>query len=381
MQTSTAPLSVELEAALLRELRATYAWENDARFGRRLRAPLLVLSDARGRLGRWVAERRVLELSRPFVLERPWPEVVAVLTHEMAHQYVDEVLCVRDEAAHGATFRRVCAERGIDARAAGDPAVPPAPQAAPPGAAREADRALDRIRKLLALAGSPNAHEAESAMRKAHELMLRHNVAEAEARAATAASAGDHGFEVRHLGDAGRRRTRVEDEIVGLLTEHFFVQAIRIPVYLPREGRRGWIFEIVGTPANVAMAEHVFSFLLATADRLWTAARRGEGPGAGAIASGRDRLSFQTGVVRGFREKLRDERATLRGTGLVWRGDAALDAYYRRRNPRIATRTTRTRLGAAHEAGRAAGRAVTLHRPLEGAAPGASDAGPRRLGR
>ena len=44
-------LSVELEAALVREIRAAYDWENDARFGKRLRPPVLVLADATSRHG------------------------------------------------------------------------------------------------------------------------------------------------------------------------------------------------------------------------------------------------------------------------------------------------------------------------------------------
>src|SRR6185369_13357415 len=107
--------TVELEAALLRELRTAYDWENDARFRRKLKAPVLALADTTTRLGAWVRATRRLELSRTLVLEASWPEVLAVLQHEMAHQYVDEVLGVADETAHGASFRQVCDERGIDA--------------------------------------------------------------------------------------------------------------------------------------------------------------------------------------------------------------------------------------------------------------------------
>ncbi len=139
----------------------------------------------------------------------------------MAHQYVDEVLRVTDEPPHGATFGRVCAERGIDARAAGAPV---------PGAAAEIDRVLERIRKLLALAGSDNQHEAETAMRTAHELMLRYNIEHVGA---------PREFEVAHVGDPTKRSNRVEIDIVSLLAELFFVKVIRIPVYLPKEGRHG----------------------------------------------------------------------------------------------------------------------------------------------
>ena len=160
--TSAAALSAALEAALLRELRARYDWDNRTRFGGRLVPPVLVLSDATSHLGRWHSATRTLELSRALVLHRPWLEVASVLEHEMAHQFVDEVLRVRGETAHGDTFRRVCAERGIDHRAAGAPTATSAAEGA------DTDRVIDRIRKLLALAGSPNQHEAEIAMRMAH---------------------------------------------------------------------------------------------------------------------------------------------------------------------------------------------------------------------
>jgi hypothetical protein len=334
-------LSAALEGALLRELRAKYDWENDSRFRNRLVAPVITLSDAATRLGRWIPETRTLELSRALVLDRPWPEVVSVLEHEMAHQFVDEALGVRDESPHGETFQRVCAERGIDARAAGSPT----------SATTEVDRVLERIRKLLALAGSPNQHEAETAMRRAHELMLRHNVENAGPGRA---------YELRHLGDPLKRTTRVEVEILGLLSQYFFVKVIRVPVYLPRLGKRGSVYEIAGTRANVEMASHVYAFLLATAERLWRDNRLDS-----RVRSGRDRLSYQTGVVRGFREKLGAERVELSGTGLVWVGDSHLDGFYRARNPRITTRRRSIRLDGAHAAGREAGRTIVLHKPVE----------------
>lgn len=355
-------LTAALEAALLRELRACFDWENHARFQSRLVPPVFALSDAATRLGRWERATRTLELSRALTFERPWPEVLSVLQHEMAHQFVDEVLGKTGETAHGETFRRVCAERGIDARAAGAPAPPaagPGGEAAPEGGA-DVDRVLERIRKLLALAGSPNQHEAELAMRKAHELMLRHNV---EAAAACA----ERSFEVRHLGDPLRRATRVEADIIALLTQFFFVKAIRVPVYLARHGRRGLVYEILGTRPNVEMASHVYAFLLATAERLWH-----ENRGDRRVRSGRDRLQYQSGVVRGFHEKLEGERVELRGTGLVWIRDAKLEEAYHARHPRITTARRRVRVSTAHAAGREAGRTVVLHRPVERGSPGGS---------
>lgn len=354
-----AALSAALEAALLRELRQRYDWANHDRFGGRMTPPVLVLSESTTHLGRWHSATRLIEISRPFLLARPWLEVTSVLEHEMAHQYVDEFLRVRGEPPHGETYRRVCAERGIDARAAGSPI----PAERDPGA----DRVLDRIRKLLALAGSPNQHEAEIAMRKAHELMLRHNIE-------AAATQVERHYEVRQLGDPHKRGTRVEGEVIGLLAEFFFVKVIRVPVYLPREGKSGSVYEISGTHANVEMASHVYAFLLATGERLWSANRHDA-----RVRNGRDRLIYQSGVVDGFREKLVSERGDLKQTGLVWVGDGNLDDFYHARHPRITTRRHQVRINSAHAAGREAGRTVVLHKPVE-QGPSSSGTGRRLLG-
>jgi hypothetical protein len=356
---AAAQLAAALEAALVRELRARYDWDNRSRFGGRLTPPVIVLSDATSHLGRWHSATRMLELSRTLVMERPWLEVASVLEHEMAHQFVDEVLRVRGETAHGETFRRVCADRGIDARAAG------APDPARPEEGGDAtDRVLDRIRKLLALAGSPNQHEAEIAMRKAHELMLRHNVELSAART-------ECSYEIRHLGEPEKRGTRVESEIAGLLSELFFVKVIRVPVYLSQLGRSGLVYEIAGTRANVEMAAHVWAFLLATADRLWAENRHDT-----RVRSGRDRLIYQSGVIRGFHDKLTGERKDLVQTGLVWVGDGDLDRFYRARHPHVVTRRRNVRINGAHAAGREAGRTVVLHKPVE---RGGSGGSPRLL--
>jgi hypothetical protein len=341
-------LGVALEAALMRELASLYTTENWLRFGSRLRTPVLALSDSTARLGAWIRATGTLELARALVLDHPWVDVVSVLQHEMAHQYVDEVLGVHDERPHGETFRQLCAALGIDARASGSPS-------AAAGARPGPDRVLDRVRKLLALAASSNQHEAETAMLRAHELMVRHNLDAADATAART-------FEVRHVGDPSRRGTQVEAAVVSLLTEFFFVRAVRIPVYLPRAGKRGHVYELTGTRANLDLAVYVHAFLLATAERLWRERR------ADPLVSGRDRVAYQTGVIRGFQDKLRADRRSLAGTGLVVHPDAALTDFFNRRNPRTRSRRSPAPVSAAHLAGREAGARVILHRPMDTAA-------------
>ncbi|MEO6774918.1 MAG: DUF2786 domain-containing protein [Kofleriaceae bacterium] len=353
-----ANLSAQLEAELMRELARCYDRINWTHFAEKLKRPVIVLADAPQRLGQWSRATRSLELQRALVLDQPWPAVLAVLEHEMAHQFVDEVLQIRDETAHGDTFRRVCEQRGIDGRANGAPVVRAGPEL------EAANRTLDRIRKLFALAGSSNQHEAETAMKRAHELMLRHNIEQLPIV---------HEFEVRHLGSPRRRTSSVEAEVVGLLSELFFVEVISIPVYVAQTGGHGRVYEIAGTLANVEMASHVYEFLLATCDRLWRENRTDA-----RVQSGRDRLAYQTGVIRGFRDKLVCDRVELRGVGLVWRGDRRLEEFYRRRHPRIVTRRRSLRVGDAHHAGREAGRTVVLHKPVT-TGPGGPGGGPKLL--
>lgn len=343
-----------LEAAALRALAADYTQLNWSLFAELLQPVPLSLSGAEGRLGAFQREPRGIELSRALVMGQPWGQVQEVLKHEMAHQFVDEVLGIRDEAAHGASFRRVCAERGIDSRASGAPSDASAASTGGP---------LQRVRKLLALADSPNRHEAEAAMRTAHRLMLKHNLqAVAQERGGAGAGEGDYGY--RHLGTPTGRSTAAERAVGGLLGEFFFVQPIWVSVFRVRDGKRVNVLEVTGRPENLAMAEYVYDFLLAAADRLWLAHKRTHG-----IRRNADRQAYRAGVVLGFADKLRAERTAQHGAGLVWVGDAAADAHFRARHPRV--RTTRRGSAARNEAaghGRRAGQGLVLNRPVGGGA-------------
>jgi predicted SprT family Zn-dependent metalloprotease len=344
------PLTIELEAALLRELAAEYNNLSWAFFSSRLQQPTIELVDSAAHLGRWVPRVRTIELSRAFVLTRPWGVVVEVLKHEMAHQAVEDLLGVRDETAHGPAFRLLCQQLGIDPSARGEPS----------GASvrDEAEsRVLERVAKLLALAESSNEHEAQAAMSAAQKLLLKYNLD-------TAVPKGGRAYGFRHVGRATGRVSEAERLLAAILGEHFFVQVIWVPIYRPYDGKRGRVLELCGTPANLDFAEYVHGFLSATSERLWAAHKRAAG-----LDSDRDRRAYLAGVMTGFLEKLRHERKVQRATGLVWVGDADLGDYYRRRHPRI----SHTRFGGptwneARASGHAAGKGIVLHRPVEGAA-------------
>lgn len=342
-------LTLELERLALRAARRVYDDLNASLFRRALRPPAFELVHAAGRLGRWVGGARTLELSRALLTDHGWGVLVEVLKHEMAHQFVDEALGVRDEAAHGPEFRRVCQERGIDARAAGVPEAPPSTR----------DHVLERVAKLLALAESSNEHEAQAAMSAAQRLMLKHNLEGLVERRETY-------YEFRHLGEPSGRIPECERMLASILADHFFVEVIWVPVWRPLEGKRGSVLEVCGTRANLELAEYVRAFVMQTGERLWREYR-----GARRVPA-RERQRFLAGVVTGFRDKLEREQKKNRAAGLVWQGDGALHDYLRVRHPHVRySRHAANTRGEAYARGREAGQRLVLQRGLrEGHGPG-----------
>lgn len=350
-------LGAELRRSALRQVEVAYRDSNHSLFGGRLRAPVLEWSDAESELGAWVREARSLRLSESLLLG-PWGELLEVLKHEMAHQYVDEVLGVHGEGPHGPTFQKICRERGIDPRAAGRPRS---------GDVEEGERTavLRRIASLLALAQSDNQHEAELAMATARRLMLKYNLEQA--------TENPSAYSFRHVGTPTGRRAAWQRVLATILSDHFFVDVLIVPVYRPLEGKRGSVLEIMGRLENLEMAAYVHDFLECSAADLWQSHKKREG-----LASDKDRLSYLFGVMSGFRDKLEAEERRSQKEGLVWLGDPELSRYARARHPYVRRVGSSGRVARdAFSAGREAGRSLVLSR---GVGAGVSAGGPRLLG-
>ena len=330
-----------LDRALIQALVAEWHGLNRDLFGQSLRCPIFSLSDSDQQLGTWRRMTREIQIQRDLAYREAWGVVVEILKHEMAHQYVDEVLGAHDEAPHGPAFRRVCDDRGIDGRTRGIPSAP------------GESRVLEKVSKLLALAGSGNQHEAELAMAKAQEMMLRHNL--------TLTARGQYDF--RQLGQPRSRIYEHSRWLAVILTDHFFIEAIWVPAYDAEEGQTGTVLEVCGTPENLAIADYVHGFLQSTAERLWQNHRKTKG-----IKGHGGRRRFLTGVMRGFLDRLEKSRRGHAEAGLVWVRDADLVSYLRTRHPRTTSRRRRGGRRDEHfRAGRAAGEQIVLHRPVDDA--------------
>lgn len=350
VSSSSPAARIALERALVRELAGEWRRLNATYFKGALVPPAIELAPHESTLGRYSRTTRALELSRPFVLRSSWGVVVEVLKHEMAHQYVSEVLRENDETAHGPAFRAVCERLGVDARASG---VPTAATGGVEG------RVVERIARLLALAESPNENEAQAAALAAQRLMLKHNVDSATRESS---------YVFRHLGTPTGRVSEAERMVAMILGRHYFVEVIWVPVYRAAEGKRGSVLEICGTPVNVELAEYVYAFLMHTANELWHSHKRAHG-----IRENRDRRSFQSGVMAGFADRLAREQKVHKEAGLVWLGDPALGGYFRKRHPYVRNvRYAGQPRSDAFGAGREAGRKLVLRRGVSSGPSGGS---------
>ena len=373
---STAQLSGELQAALVRELQRAWHTVNASYFRSVLLPPTLGLHAGAQRLGLWQRGSRTLTLSQQLVQQQPWGVVLEVLKHEMAHQYVHEILgrtAEVDETAHGPAFQAVCERLGIDGTASGLPTLEnPLEDGAEPGSqpAGERMRLLRRIGRLLALAQSQNVHEAEAAMHEAQRLMLKHNLEGVAARGQQAAR-----FGFRHLGAVKGRIDEAQRLLAMLLGRHFFVEVIWVPSYDVAAGRRGTVLEICGSSENLEMAAYVYDFLTHTAERLWQQHKQQEG-----IVGDRERRTYLAGVMLGFAERLAEKERVQQKEGLVWTGDPLLGRFFRRRHPHVRRvyQKGQPRTEARSE-GKKAGRQIVLHRPISDSGGSRGSGGATRL--
>ena len=331
----------------------------------RMRQPQLLLSDSKTYLGRWHGATRTLELSWRHLLRDSWSEVLETLRHEMAHQWVQEVDRVLDEPPHGPAFRRACEVLRADPRAHACERSRPWTLEPQPAGADPDDRLRQRVTKLLSLANSPNEHEAEVAMKKARELLVRHRLADLD----SAHPEDPCRFALRELGTLKRRRAHWEYQLGDLLQNSFFVSVIWVDRYRVSDSVRGRVLEICGTRFHLDMAEYVHGYLTQLLPDLWNRYRLTQSK----VQRGEKQRYF-AGVLAGFAEQLdRQDGELAQREGLIVAGDPALDEFHGWMHPRIRRSAgAGVRMTAGYVQGVADGREVKLRQPLRARSRGHS---------
>lgn len=340
-------MRAEFHTAWLTQLRAAWHLINDIRLGGALRPPAFVI-DVQGsrRLGRWERTGRLIGIAEAHIWNAPWSDVLETLRHEIAHQYAHEVLGARDETPHGPTFAEACRKVGVVATATGSLGGEPN---------GEADRILQRVRKLMALAESPNVHEAQQAMAAANRLLLEYNLE-------LTGHVDGRGYGWKRVGATAASLPLDWKLVAAIVGEYFFVETVWALAYNARRDRNERQLELIGSATNLELAHYVHDWLHASVATLFRGAVR-----TLPRLLGQDRRSLRreyvAGVLSGFRERLAEERRSHAGQGLVWVGDPALDSFLRARYPQLKQiGGGGVRHGEVHAAGQQAGRALNLHR-------------------
>ena len=316
-----------------------------------MKVPGFEIQDVHHYWGKWYGKRNKIALRTELVMTAAWPCVREVLRHEMAHQLAEQVFHA-EEQPHGARFREACRLLRADPAASSDlPSIHERIHAE-----TQEDKTARTIRKLLALATSPHPREAETAMLKAHELMVKHNVRPHPEE--------EQGYVSMCLGEPTGRVSIVHDYLASILRDFYFVETVNLSMIIVSKSKKGRILEISGAVHNVRMACYIFDFLrqsISDQIRLKDIERH------------TSRKDYTLGFLKGVREKLDAQRRALSDTvpeamALVKLGDPGLRTYFRQRYPRLRTTRHGDRQSdaAAHSAGMADGRNVVIRRPLDG---------------
>ncbi len=337
-----------------------------------LRIPAFRISDSRTSLGSWDAATRTIAISSTLISEYSWDAVINVLKHEMAHQYVHEYLGKSMEQPHGQAFSEACERMGVIYpfnKATGD-----SPKVFIDRDRHECDpgynNKVNKVRKMLSLAGSANRHEAAAAMSKANIFIRKYNLERLER-----AEPSLYSYEIKNTGK--KRLHIIERRVASLLMDYFYVDIVYSELFDAGKAENFRTIELLGSLENVSFASHVYDFLMQRVAFLWNNYRKKSG------SPGKLRKTYILGLLQGFREKLEREEKKQQGKGdfslnssnyntisaLVVAGDAGLSRFVAKRFPRLCKvqygipgiHCTNT-----YSAGRNEGKKITIHRAVKG---------------
>lgn len=205
-----------------------------------------------------------------------------VIRHELAH-YMTFILYGEYVQAHGTEFRAFCKRQGWGEE------VYMATTCLDDGqntSDKEECAVLRKVQKLMALTTSSNANEAELAMIKAQQLLLKHNI-----DATYMDGEEDEKVFLKRIMKQKKEDAKMR-AIAHILTT-FFVNTV-----YNRAG--GFIYlEILGSAVNIEIAEYVASFLQVELDKHWYHAQKYANL-KGMIAKN----SFFLGLSKGYCDKI-----------------------------------------------------------------------------
>ena len=266
--------------------------------------PVIRISDSKTRFGLWESDLRTISISRYLIETYPWHIVLEVLKHEMAHQYVSELLNEKD--AHGPIFKKACKILGvhpnfIQSCGAIDPELLDPKNMLSP----KAQKMIRTVQKLLSLAKSDNENEARSASKKANELIQRHNLTLFEEDTCFAENQATY----RVITHKKKQIQRLQKSILQLLSQFYYVHPVLTRYYDAKDNDSYQSMVLFGLPENLEIAEYVYHYLFETGKRLWKQNKSLYGYTRG------DQISFHIGFIQGLQKTLEGSTFLMKPNG------------------------------------------------------------------
>ncbi len=171
-----------------------------------------------------------------------------IIRHELAH-YLTYIYYGEGIKPHGAEYKAICQKFGWGKEISEATAT-----------LEEAELGessiLRKVQKLMALSTSSNKHEAELAMLKSRELLLKHNIG-----AHTIEESSEEKMYLKRI--LKQKRITAKLEAIGRILETFFVSVVY------HKGKEHLYLDVLGERANVEIAEYVANVLDVQLEELW----------------------------------------------------------------------------------------------------------------
>lgn len=207
-----------------------------------------------------------------------------VVRHEIAH-YMTFITHGPGVMTHGEEFRDFCRQRGWGEEVYRSTICL---EESTEATSLEQSQILRKIQKLMALSASCNPYEAEQAMIKARQLLLKHHLDGEH----MAAGGPDEKMFLKRL--LKQKKATAKMRCIGKILETFFVSTV-----FSRASGHVYL-EILGDAVNVEISEHVAHVLQIELDRLWGQAKQQNNSLKGAASKN----CFFMGIAKGYCNKI-----------------------------------------------------------------------------
>lgn len=208
-----------------------------------------------------------------------------LIRHELAHYitFINHGIYVQH---HGPEFKAFCQRMGWGSEVSSATATLDVEIQTSDS---EENSVLRKVQKLMSLATSSNQHEAEQAVIKSQQLLLKHNI-----ESKYIDGGDDEKVYLKRLMKQPKQNAKMTS--IGNILQTFFVSIV-----YARRGHFSYI-EVMGTITNIGIAEYVADVLNIEFDNLWDQARREHAGLKGMVAKN----SFFRGIARGYCNKIND---------------------------------------------------------------------------